>query len=125
MTSLRNEARTEFPLAVKKARFRGCCKNGIPHCEKCGKAIRPGHLIYEHLKADGLGGEPTLENCRVYCSGCADKKTVEHDNPIMVKADAQLKSAFGIKSDRVKIQSRGFAKANPQRNATRPLERRS
>lgn len=97
MTSLRNEDRTEFPAAVKKARFRHCCKDGVPHCENCGNSIRAGHMVYEHLQADGLGGEPTYENCRVYCDVCADKKTGEQDIPRMAKADRQLKSAFGVK----------------------------
>ena len=32
-------------------------------------------LIYEHDIPDGLGGEPTLENCKVHCRICADIKT--------------------------------------------------
>lgn len=123
MTSLRNESRTEFPAAVKKARFRHCCKDGIPHCENCGQPIRAGHMVYEHLHADGLGGEPTFENCRIYCDVCATKKTVEHDTPIMRKADRQLKSAFGLRPNKRKLRSQGFQKAEPQRSATRPVER--
>lgn len=97
MTSLRNHNRSEFPQAVRKAAFRRACVNGEPYCESCGKFIRAGHLIFEHVQADGLGGEPTHENCMVHCSGCAGKKTIEEDNPRMVKADAVLKATYGIK----------------------------
>lgn len=99
MTSLRGLKRTEFPARVKAEAFRRCCdKNGIPHCETCGVELKASGTIYEHIQADGLGGEPTLENCKVHCKTCAYKKTVEHDNPIMQKADRVLKKAYGIKT---------------------------
>lgn len=126
MTSLRGFDRTEFPARVKAAAFRRCCDDkGIPHCETCGAELSAGNIIYEHVQADGLGGEPTLENCKVHCRNCATDKTVKEDNPRMAKADRQLKSAFGIKPKRRKIRSQGFPKAEPQRSATRPVERRT
>jgi hypothetical protein len=124
MTSLRGHDRTEFPQSVRKAAFRRCCRDGIPYCEGCGNQIR-GTPIYEHVIPDGLGGEPTLENCKVHCKTCADVKTFTEDNPRMAKADAVLKANFGLQAKRKKIQSRGFDKAPPQRSASRPLERRN
>lgn len=100
MSKLRGFARTEFPLAIKKVAFARACKpDGIPKCEApgCGKPIRAGHLRYEHLLADGLGGEPIAENCGIYCDVCADKKTFSEDNPRMQKADRVLKATFGLK----------------------------
>lgn len=126
MTSLRGFERAEFPARVKAAAFKRCCDDkGIPHCETCGVELTAGNIIFEHDKADGLGGEPTAENCKVHCKTCADVKTVTEDNPRMAKADAQLKSAFGIKPRRKTIQSAGFRKAAPQNSASRPVERRS
>lgn len=55
-------------------------------------------MVYEHVQPDGLGGEPTLENCRVHCDVCATRKTVEEDNPRMAKADRVLKANFGLKT---------------------------
>ena len=98
--SLRGQKRTEFPQSVRKAAFARACKpDGIPKCEApgCGKVIRAGHLIFEHVQPDGLGGEPTIDNCKCYCDVCADKKTVEEDNPRMAKADRVLKVTFGMK----------------------------
>ncbi len=97
--NLRGFARTEFPARVKAEAFRRCCDDkGVPHCENCNTPLTAGNTIFEHIQADGLDGQPTLQNCRVYCKTCAQKKTVEHDNPIMQKADRVLKRAFGIRN---------------------------
>lgn len=101
MTSLRGFTRTEFPKRVKAEAFRRCCDpQGIPHCEGCGIELTGGNTVFEHVQADGLGGEPTLENCKVHCKNCAEKKTVREDNPRMAKADAQLKKNYGISKGR-------------------------
>lgn len=93
--------RTEFPKRVKADAFRRACNpQGIPHCETCGVPLTAGNIIYEHIDPDGLGGTPVLENCKVHCRTCADTKTVERDNPIMQKADRQLKSNYGIRGRR-------------------------
>jgi len=123
--NLRGIKRQEFPASVRKAAFIRCCKQGIPRCESCGGMLRAGNIIYEHVQPDGLGGEPTLENCKVHCRNCADVKTFKEDNPRMAKADRVLKKNFGLGRTKQKIQSRGFAKAAPQRTASRPVERRT
>lgn len=130
MTSLRGHKRREFPSKVKKLAFARCCRSGtkpgIPQCENCGNELRGGNIEYEHLDPDGLGGEPTLENCGVWCAvPCSSKKTHTEDNPRMSKADRVLRKTYGLRPARKKIQSRGFAKAPPQRTASRPLEKRS
>lgn len=88
--------RREFPSSVKWDAYQRCLKNGKPHCEECGKLIL-GVPEYDHIKADGLGGEPTLENCAALCGSCHRIKTHERDRPIMNKADNQKKSGAGIK----------------------------
>lgn len=126
MTNLRGQERREFPLKVRKLAFARCCKNGQPFCEGCGCEInqRTG-TIYEHIIPDGLGGEPTLENCKVHCRTCADVKTTTEDNPRMQKADRTAKKVYGLRPAKQKIQSAGFRKATPQRTASRPIERRT
>lgn len=130
MTSLRGHDRQEFPQKVRKAAFARCCKSGtqpgIPQCEKCGNVLRAGNIEYEHLDPDGLGGEPTLENCGVWCAvPCSSKKTHQEDNPRMAKADSVLKHTYGLEPPKQKIASRGFAKRRPQRTASRPIVRHS
>lgn len=120
--NLRGQERQEFSQKVRKDAFRRCCRDGIPYCEGCGLQIRQTP-IYEHVQPDGLGGEPTLENCKVHCKTCADVKTFTEDNPRMAKADAVLKANYGLEPSKKKMQSRGFQKAKPQRSASRPLER--
>ena len=130
MSSLRGQERREFPQSVRKLAFARCCKSGtmpgIPQCENCGIVLRAGNIIYEHVDPDGLGGEPVLENCKVFCRKvCAHTKTVEEDNPRMQKADRVLKKSFGLQAKRQKIKSQGFRKAAPQRTASRPIFRRT
>ena len=126
MSRLRGLDRQEFPLPVRKLAFRRCCRNGIPHCETCDCELsaRTG-TIYEHIIPDGLGGLPTLDNCKVHCRTCADVKTFTEDNPRMQKADRVLKKEYGLTSKRKQIQSAGFRKVRPQRSASRPIARKS
>lgn len=128
MTSLRGKERQEFSQKVRKAAFARCCRNGtqpgIPQCENCGNVLRAGNIEYEHLDPDGLGGEPTLENCGVWCAvPCSSKKTRTEDVPRMAKADAVLKKTYGLQPSRKKMQGQGFRKADPQNTATRPIRK--
>ena len=102
--------RREFPAKVKLAAF----ERAKGHCEGCGLKI-VGRPEYDHDKPDGLGGEPTLENCKVLCGKCHRIKTHEHDRPIMQKADNQKKSAAGITRPRKKIASRPFPRSDRKR----------
>lgn len=108
--SLRGGKRQEFSQKVRKAAFARCCKpDGIPKCENCGSVLRAGNIEYEHLDPDGLGGEPTLENCGVWCAKpCSSRKTTEEDNPRMTKADRVLKKTYGLQPRRRTIPGRKF-----------------
>lgn len=115
MSKLRGQPRTEFPQKVRKLAFARCCRNGtipgVPQCERpgCGEILRSGNIEYEHLDPDGLGGEPTLENCGVWCAvPCSSKKTHEEDLPRMRKADRVLKRAYGLGKRRRTIPGRKF-----------------
>lgn len=125
-TNLRGQTRREFPQSIRKLAFKRCCdEDGIPHCESCGNILRAGNIEYEHLTPDGLNGEPTLDNCGVWCRvPCSRQKTSEQDIPRMAKADRVLKKTFGLRPPRKKIQSRGFDRRPPQRTASRPIVRR-
>lgn len=92
--------RRPFPAKVKAAALKRCVdEKGIPRCEGCGIALTAGNIEYDHDTPDGLGGEPTLENCRVLCvKVCHKRKTFERDNPIMQKADRSHKAHFKIRN---------------------------
>lgn len=86
-----SHARRDFPNHIKLSRWRHCGQR----CECCGNKII-GTAEYDHEQADGLGGEPTFENCRVLCQACHSAKTHGHDNPIMTKADRQARKHLGL-----------------------------
>jgi len=100
--------RKEFGSRVKFAALkRATNDNGEVHCEnkKCGRLLTgPGtHYDFDHDRADGLGGDNTIENCVVLCSQCHKEKTHKHDRPIMAKADRVKKKTYGIKRSGPKL----------------------
>ena len=88
--------RREFPAKVKLQAWDRCMRGGKPHCELC-RGLIVGRGQFDHVVADGLGGDPTLDNCQVLCSPCHRIKTHTEDRPIMTKADNQRKSHAGVK----------------------------
>lgn len=99
--------RREFSKSVKWAAYNRCLIGGKPHCERCGLRIL-GVAEYDHDTPDGLGGEPSLENCKVLCGKCHRHKTHVEDRPIMARADRQKKAAAGLNRSRTPIPgSRG------------------
>lgn len=111
-------ARKEFPKKVKVAAL----KRADGKCEGCGQPLKPGRFQFDHIVPDGLGGEPTLENCKVLCSGsrasCHGIKTHEEDTPRMRKADAQRDALLGTTRVRKKIPQPPRA---PKRPSKQPL----
>ena len=74
--------RRNFPKAVKLAAF----KRANGRCEECTTWLGPGNTEYDHVLADGICGEPTLENCAVVCKTCHSFKTRKHDIPAISRA---------------------------------------
>ncbi len=85
--------RQEFPKRVKLQAWERA--NG--KCEGCGALLRPGSFDYDHTLPDTMGGEPTLDNCKVLCRGCHDQKTFKSDIPIIAKSNRVLARHAGIK----------------------------
>jgi 5-methylcytosine-specific restriction protein A len=109
--------RREFPKQVKvQAAARA---NG--RCDGCGARLVFGGYHYDHDIPDALGGDPTLENCRVLCKTCHGAKTTQLDVPRIAKGKRQRDMAQSITTPKGRLQSRGFDKAEPQRTATRPI----
>lgn len=87
--------RREFSKAVKAEAFhraRGCCEL----CASCVK-LMVGDIFYDHRVPDGLGGEPTLENCQVLCKSHHDAKTRKTDVPAIAKSKRIQLREMGIK----------------------------
>lgn len=84
--------RREFPKQVRaEAAARA---NG--RCEQCTAKILSGGFHYDHIVADGLGGEPILSNCMVLCKACHGVKTATHDTPAVAKMKRQRERNIGI-----------------------------
>lgn len=92
--------RRDFSKAVKLAAWDRCGGR----CEGCGVKLFPGRFQYDHIVAFAIGGEPTLDNCQVLCSGgratCHGLKTAEQDTPRAAKTKRQHAKNLGIRSRR-------------------------
>ena len=99
--------RREFSRAVKLAAWRRCGGS----CEECGLWLYTGKFAYDHRNPDGLTGEPTLENCRVLCSGpgsCHATKT-KADVASIAKAKRQQAGHIGAKTRKYQWPKRSFS----------------
>ena len=85
--------RRPFPKAVKVKAF----ERADGHCEKCTARLYVGKYHYDHDIPDALGGEPTLENCKVLCTSCHGAKTTRQDVPRNAKAKRQNNKHIGAK----------------------------
>ncbi len=85
--------RREFPARIKAAA--ALRSNG--HCEGCTARLMTGQYHYDHDTPDAMGGEPTLENCRVLCKACHSIKTRKSDVPQIAKAKRRERARFGIR----------------------------
>jgi 5-methylcytosine-specific restriction enzyme A len=120
-------SRREFPKIVKRDAFmraNGCCEGTKPDGERCQSVLTLGKYHYDHDIADGLGGEPVLENCVVLCIACHKEKTTKRDIPAIAKTKRIQDDRMGIRKPS-RLKSAPFHKSAPQRTASRPLVRRA
>ena len=99
--------RREFTNRIKleaHQRAKGCC-------ELCNSGVKllVGDIFYDHRIPDGLGGEPTLENCQVLCRSHHDIKTRKADVPAIAKSKRIRMREAGIKK---RSTFRGWRKMN-------------
>jgi 5-methylcytosine-specific restriction protein A len=86
--------RREFSARIKVAAY----ERSGGRCEGCGSVLHVGRFAYDHQIPDGLGGEPTLENCMVLCTGCHGAKTAGADVPRIAKMKRQKAKHLGAKT---------------------------
>ncbi len=86
-------SRREFSNYVKaQAAIRA---NG--KCEQCTARLLTGGYHYDHDTPDALGGEPTLDNCKLLCKACHSLKTTRADAPNIAKAKRRERKHLGIR----------------------------
>lgn len=66
-------------------------------CESCTAPLSEGRYHYDHDIPDALGGDNSLENCRVLCTTCHRDKTGKRDVPRIAKAKRNWRKSRGIK----------------------------
>jgi 5-methylcytosine-specific restriction endonuclease McrA len=103
--------RREFTKQVRRdafARCNGQCE-GTPYgSERCPVKLTIGKYHYDHVIPDGLGGDPTLENCAVLCTACHKDKTTTKDVPAIAKTKRIQDRQKGIKKPRTMRTWRRF-----------------
>jgi 5-methylcytosine-specific restriction endonuclease McrA len=65
-------------------------------CEDCGGQLKPGKYEFDHIKPRALGGDNSLENCRLRCVACHLIKTQEDDMPAIRTANRKGKVTHGL-----------------------------
>lgn len=90
--------RREFPKQVKRDAFMRA--DGFCEHKGCGCKLFRGNIFYDHVIPDGLGGEPTLDNCQVLCKSCHNIKTRKTDVPRIAKAKRIHDRDIGIRKPR-------------------------
>ena len=70
--------RNEFTKATK---IQAWDRSG-GHCEECGAKLFTGKFVYDHKIPTALGGDASLENCKVQCSNCDKPKTAKDQTTI-------------------------------------------
>lgn len=98
--------RREFSKQVKRdalLRANGCCEGN-----DCNARLHAGKFHYDHIVADGLGGEPTLDNCAVLCTACHGDKTAKYDVPRIAKVKRIQDREKGIRKPRTITRWRKF-----------------
>jgi 5-methylcytosine-specific restriction enzyme A len=104
--------RAEFSKATCEEAWERCYVPdiGVECCEYCHLGFGGMRPEYHHHIPTALGGDNSLENCRVICPPCHRRVTKEEDLPRIVKAKAILEKRAGLRRSKQKINSRGFEK---------------
>lgn len=99
-------SRTEFSAKTKALAFlraAGYCENQVVDehgsTTRCGAKLTVGKFHYDHIVADGLRKDSSLENCAVLCIQCHKDKTAR-DVPAIAKAKRLERTHRGIKKPR-------------------------
>ena len=93
-------------------------------CAKCGRRLVPGHWACDHIVALVNGGEHRESNLQALCvSPCHSQKTALDVREKSKVYRASAKDAGITLRKRPKIRSPGFRKAEPQRSASRPINK--
>ena len=95
--------RKEFSRATKVQVIKRATRDYVTYCEKCGLPARRWQI--DHMRADGLMGEPTLENAQLLGECCYKGKNAADAGAIAL-AKRQEAYHLGAKQKRRKPKDR-------------------
>jgi 5-methylcytosine-specific restriction enzyme A len=98
--------RREFPKAVKVAVVKRCTRDGVVYCESCQLPAKKWQI--DHVRADGLLGEPIIGNAELICDVCYGIKNPQ-DTAKIAKAKRREAKQLGIRNP-PKLQGQPFPK---------------
>lgn len=108
--------RREFPRSIKVAVIRRSTRNGLVYCEACGAQAKRWQI--DHVRPDGLLGEPILANAMLICEPCWCVKNPKDTRDIAKAKRRESKHLGAMAAPATKIANRGFPKADkPNRPA--------
>ena len=113
-------ARRNFTKAIIVARIKSATRDGVVYCDGCGLPCRKWEI--DHIRADGLLGEPTFDNSRLLCIPCHKEKTAE-DVKAISKAKRVEALHIGAVKSKGQIKSRGFPKKERKEKMPLPPRR--
>ncbi len=113
-------ARRNFTKAIMVQRIKAATRDGRVYCDLCGLPCDKWQI--DHIRADGLLGEPTFENSRLLCLPCHAEKTKD-DVARIAKAKRVEAKHLGAVVPKQKIKSRGFVKKEKKEKMPLPPRR--
>lgn len=93
---------------------------GLEDGIRCSASLAKG-IEFDHVVADSLGGDNSLENCFAICRTCHRKKTARHDTPAAAKGVRIRDKNAGIKAKKQPIRSAGFPKTERPERPQKPV----
>jgi hypothetical protein len=90
-------SRRDFPKSVKVAVIRRATKDGVTYCEGCGSIVKRWQV--DHIRADGLLGEPRLENAQLLGPCCYGPKNA-NDKAAIAEAVRREAYHWGVNKKR-------------------------
>lgn len=94
-------------------------------CPECTRRLEPRKWQCDHIKALTNGGENRERNLQPLCTSPCHSNKTKADVAERSRVNRKRAAHIGLPATRQKIASRGFAKAPPQRTASRPIERKN
>jgi 5-methylcytosine-specific restriction endonuclease McrA len=93
------------------------------YCMKCSRLLIRGQWDCDHIVPLILGGRHRESNLQPLCDVPCHSDKTKLDVKLKAKVARVRMKAIGIRTTRKKIQSPGFRRAEPQRSASRQLEK--